>query len=274
MKKKGTKMKLKNLLNVVVLLFVIGMVLAPVCLAQDDAAAAPVAPKKITLWSLIVVGGWAMWPLGLCSLAMVAFAVLNFRQVSVKKMIPPDALSQIRAAATKRDLGTMWRVSSGTDSFFTKCLAAGLRKINPDDPAESKLAMEEAIGETVGREESQVAFWINFLSLISAVSPMIGLLGTVSGMIKAFQKIGQSGMGKPELLANNIGEALITTAAGLIIAIPCLFFYFLFRNLLNRVITTSEEQFSLILDDITGTGVTHLFEESAPAAATEEETEA
>lgn len=265
-------MKLNKLLVVFTVFVLAGLMLASVCLAQDEAAA-PAAPKKVTLWSLIVTGGWAMWPLGLCSFLMVAFAVLNFRQVSMKKMIPPAVLSQIRAAASRRDLGTLWKLSSGTDSFFTKCLAAGLRKINPDDPAASKGEMEEAIAESVGREESQVAFWINFLSLVSAVSPMIGLLGTVSGMIKAFQKIGQSGMGKPELLANNIGEALITTATGLIIAIPCLFFYFLFRNLLNRVIVTSEEQYSLILDDITGTGVTHLFEEAAPEAAAEGEAE-
>lgn len=269
-KKKGTTMKLNKLLLVFTVLMLAGLMLTSVCFAQDEEA--PAAPTKLTLMGMLKQGGWAMWPLGLCSFALVAFAVLNFRQISMKKMIPPDALSQIRTAAANRDLGTLWQVSSGTDSFFTKGLSAGLRKINPDDPPASKGHMEEAIAETVSREESQVSFWINFLSLISAVSPMIGLLGTVSGMIKAFQKIGQSGMGKPELLAANIGEALITTATGLIIAIPALFFFFLFRNMLNKVIVTSEEHYSLILDDITGTGVTHLFE--SPAAQEQEETEA
>ena len=68
------------------------------------------------------------------------------------------------------------------------------------------------------------------LSVIGATAPMIGLLGTVSGMIKAFQTIGTQGMGKPEVLAGNIGEALVTTATGLIIAIPAMLFYYSFRN--------------------------------------------
>jgi biopolymer transport protein ExbB len=71
---------------------------------------------------------------------------------------------------------------------------------------------------------------INYLSMLGSVSPMLGLLGTVSGMIKAFQNIAMGGMGKPEVLANNIGEALITTAAGLIIAIPAMTFYFIYKN--------------------------------------------
>ena len=71
---------------------------------------------------------------------------------------------------------------------------------------------------------------INYLSIIAQIAPMLGLLGTVSGMIKAFQKIGLGGMGKPELLASNIGEAMITTAAGLIIGIPAMFFYFYLKS--------------------------------------------
>jgi biopolymer transport protein ExbB len=114
--------------------------------------------------------------------------------------------------------------------------------------------MENAIAEAVGREEAQVGFWINFLSLITGVSPMIGLLGTVSGMIGAFQKIGMGGMGKPELLASNIGEALITTATGLCIAIPAMFAYFIFRNNLSRIVREAESEYSAILDALTGAG--------------------
>ena len=112
--------------------------------------------------------------------------------------------------------------------------------------------MENAIAEAVGREEAQVGFWINFLSLITGVAPMIGLLGTVSGMIGAFQKIGMGGMGKPELLASNIGEALITTATGLCIAIPAMFAYFIFRNNLSRIVREAEGEYSAILDALTG----------------------
>ena len=225
--------------------------------AQESAEPAPAAPaaKKMTLWDLIKTGGWAMWPLGLCSVGLITMVVLNFRQVSVRKMLPESALAQLRAAAKARDLETMLSAAAGAPSLFTNALLVGLRKLNPDEPEASRPAVESAIAEAVGREEAQAGFWINFLSLITAVSPMVGLLGTVSGMIGAFQKIAGGGMGKPELLAGNIGEALITTATGLIIAIPSMFFYFLFRNMLNRIIQRAEEQYSLLLDYLTGSAL-------------------
>ncbi len=129
--------------------------------------------------------------------------------------------------------------------------------------------MEGAIAEAVGREEAQVGFWINFLSLFTGISPMIGLLGTVSGMIGAFQKIGIGGMGKPELLAGNIGEALITTATGLIIAIPAMFAYFIFRNNLSRIVRDAESEYSVIIDSLTGTG--DLFAEAESSLPVEDE---
>ena len=263
MKTRWTKM--------LVLVALVGMAVMAMAQEAAPAAAAPAAAKKMTLWDLIVTGGWAMWPLGICSIGVVGFAVLNFRQVSRKKMMPEEVLAKLRAAAKDQDLGTMLQVARGTQSLFTNALAAGLRKLNPDDPAGSKPAVESAIAEAVVREESAAGFWINFLSLIMAVSPMLGLLGTVSGMIGAFQKIAGGGMGKPELLAGNIGEALITTAAGLIIAIPAMFFYFLFRNMLNRILQQAEEQYSILLDDLTGTGLTLEVEEELTPAAKEGE---
>ena len=94
---------------------------------------------------------------------------------------------------------------------------------------------------------------------------MVGLLGTVSGMIGAFGKIGSGGMGKPELLAEYIKEALFTTAAGLMIAIPAIFAFFIFRNNLSRIIRDAEGEYSFLLDALTGT--TNLFAESETAVA-------
>jgi biopolymer transport protein ExbB len=87
-------------------------------------------------------------------------------------------------------------------------------------------AMEEAsVQETAGGLKP-----INYLSIIAQIAPMLGLLGTVSGMIKAFQKIGLGGMGEPEKLAGDIGEAMVTTATGLVIGIPAMFFYFFLKS--------------------------------------------
>ncbi|NCC51167.1 MAG: MotA/TolQ/ExbB proton channel family protein [Spartobacteria bacterium] len=223
--------------------------------AQDPDAAAPDAPaKKMSLWDMLKQGGWAMWPLGLCSFFLITMVVINFRQVNRKKMMPPELVAQLKASAASDDVAGLWNSAQANECLFTRGLIAGVRHFNPEDPAASKTRMEDGISEVVGRMESQHSFWINFLSLVAAISPMIGLLGTVSGMIGAFQKIGSGGMGKPELLAADIGEALITTATGLVIAIPAMFFYFLFRNMLNRILSDSEEAYSDILDDLTGSG--------------------
>lgn len=240
-----------------IMLLVMGLwMVATWAVAQEPTApAAPAGPQKMTLLYFLKVGGWAMWPLGLCSLGMVAMAVLNFILINKKKMMPPLVLEQLKLAAHEQDLGKMLELSAHTDSLFTNSLAAGLRKLDADAPEETKPKVEAAIAETVGREEAKIGFWLNLLSLITAISPMLGLLGTVSGMIGAFQKLAAGGMGKPELLAGNIGEALITTATGLIIAIPAMFFYFLFRNLLNRIIQQAEEQFSLLMDMLMGAAV-------------------
>jgi biopolymer transport protein ExbB len=228
------------------------------------AEAPPAAPTKITLWGMIKTGGWAMWPLGLCSVGVVTMIVLNIRMVSRKALLPLGVVMPLRAAAEQRDVGQMYALARASDSLFAKGLLPGLRKINPEDPAASKPDMEGAIAEAVGREEAQVSFWINFLSLFASVAPMIGLLGTVSGMIGAFQKIGTGGMGKPELLAGNIGEALITTATGLIIAVPAIFAFFIFRNNLSRIVRDAESEYSVIIDALTGAGDLFAQAEAAP----------
>ena len=94
---------------------------------------------------------------------------------------------------------------------------------------------------------------------------MVGLLGTVSGMIGAFGKIGSGGMGKPELLAEYIKEALFTTAAGLMIAIPAIFAFFIFRNNLSRIIRDAEAAYSELVDALTGS--VNLFAETEKEAA-------
>jgi len=235
------------------LVMVIGLFAVSAAMAQEAAAGAPAESKS--LWDMIAAGGWAMWPLGLLSFAMVTMATVNYQKISLKKIMPPELLGQIKAAADQQDAQKVYDLAASNASLFTNALASGMRKFRPDDPEGSKRNVEDAIAEAVSREESQLGFWINFLSLISAVSPMTGLLGTVSGMIGAFQKIGAGGMGKPELLAGDIGQALITTATGLIIAIPAMFFYFMFRNSLNRIIQKAEGEYADILDGLTGTGM-------------------
>ena len=90
--------------------------------------------------------------------------------------------------------------------------------------------VNEAMEERAGKVLAGPMVFVQYLQVLASISPMMGLLGTVSGMVKAFRNIADQGIGKPELLANNISEALITTATGLLIAIPALMAYFYFKN--------------------------------------------
>ncbi|MBC8190539.1 MAG: MotA/TolQ/ExbB proton channel family protein [Puniceicoccaceae bacterium] len=102
--------------------------------------------------------------------------------------------------------------------------------------------------ENLEAEENSVSQWVTYLNVVASVAPMIGLLGTVSGMISAFQTIGRGGMGRPELLAGDIGEALITTATGLVIGIPAMIAYFVLKNRLNTAMIATAQAGSEVLD--------------------------
>ena len=237
--------------------------------AAAAAAASAVEARRqesnTSLWMILRSGGWAMWPLGACSIATVSLVILNFYRVRPKSLVPPALVADLRSAARGGDVGQMWTVATAADCLFGRAIAAGLRHVQLDDPAASRVKMEEAIAETASREESQYGFFVNFLALLTSMSPMWGLLGTVSGMIGAFSKIGSGGMGKPEMLAKNIGEALVCTASGLMIAITAMGFYFYFRNTLNATMKQSEKHFTEILEDLTG--VHSVFDEPHPGSA-------
>jgi biopolymer transport protein ExbB len=192
--------------------------------AQDAAAAV----KTVTFAEMWRVGGWCMWPLGLCSIATLFFVIRNILMLRTKNLLRADLKPEIEGLLARRELKGVREVCQNNPSLMTSVLDAGLERVSEDDfdPAHVMEAIEEA------GNEQMVTFMrpINYLSMIGSVAPMLGLLGTVSGMIKAFQTISAGGMGKPELLAGNIGEALITTAAGLIIAIPAMTAYFVFKN--------------------------------------------
>ena len=242
---------------------------APAAGAPPEGAASLKVEHQRTMWDLIRSGGWAMYPLGICSMITVWLAILNLQRVNLSKMVPKSVIAQLKAAAAAGDLQQLWTVATTTDSFFTRSIAAGLRQVQPDDPTGSRPKVEAAIMETAIREEANYAFFVNFLALMTSMAPLWGLIGTVSGMIGAFGKIGGSGaMGKPEILAKNISEALVCTASGLLIAITAMAFYFLFRNILNTVMKVSEGYFTEILDTLMGMENTlaHAVAQAAPAA--------
>lgn len=225
-------MKKATVLIAFMTVVLMGLFVVPVALAQD--ATAPTEEtveaevEQISLGGMLKQGGWAMYPLGLMSMAMIYFIVRNILLLREKNLLRTDLKEEIEAAIAQRDIAAAREICEANPSLMTSVLDAGLERITESDVEPSHIS--EAI-EEAGNEQ-MVSFMkpVNYLSIIGGTAPMLGLLGTVSGMIKAFQTIAGGGMGKPELLAGNIGEALITTATGLIIAIPAMICYFVFKN--------------------------------------------
>ena len=221
------KATLKMGVSIVLLLGIAG-VLASVQAQEAAAVPAAAASEGLTVGEMLKQGGWAMWPLGLFSSAMLFFIIRNAMLLRAQSLLREDLKEALEEKLAQADVNGAREVCESNPSLMTSVLDAGLERIseNDFDPAHVNEAIEDAGNEQlVGYMKS-----INYLSIIGATAPMLGLLGTVSGMIKAFQTMASGGMGKPELLAGNIGEALITTATGLIIAIPAMISYFVFKN--------------------------------------------
>ncbi len=208
----------------------LGQTPAPVSAAPAPDAAATAAAAtaaNVTLWQMWVVGGWSMYPIGALSIAAVALTILGFLATHEEKMIHMGLVPSLKDNITTGDIASAISTCTGTPSPMTNILHAGLRRITD---VYNKEAVEKAMEESATEENTVGLRNINYLSIIATIAPMFGLLGTVSGMIKAFQKIGLGGMGDPEKLANDIGEAMITTAFGLLVGIPAMFFYFFLKT--------------------------------------------
>ena len=195
------------------------------------------AGETVSLGALIQQGGWAMYPLGLFSLAMLYFIIRNSLMLRERAILRPDLKDEIEAFMRRRDVAGLRALCAEHDSLMTTVLDAGMQRVEEAGEIDPSLVMEAV--EDMSNEQ-MVGFMkpINYLSIIGGTAPMLGLLGTVSGMIKAFSVISQGGMGDPGKLAGSIGEALITTATGLVIAIPAMMAYFVFKNNFIKTLST------------------------------------
>lgn len=203
-----------------------------------------------SLFGMIQEGGWAMIPLGICSLAFLFLTIYGFMETRRSRFIPDVVLPQVRQQIAAHEIENANETLSGTSNVLARALCPALLKLRADRPNLGREQAETLLVENLEAEENALSQWINYLNVVAAVAPMIGLLGTVSGMISAFQTIGQGGMGRPELLAADIGEALITTATGLVIGIPAMIFYFILRNRLGHQMIQTTQTASELIDEI------------------------
>ncbi|HED52256.1 MAG TPA: MotA/TolQ/ExbB proton channel family protein [Gammaproteobacteria bacterium] len=178
-----------------------------------------------------------MAPIIACSI--IAFAIIAERlwTLRIRRVIPSDLAAQVWEWAKDKKLDMERMQTLRASSPLGRILAAGL--VNRDA---SREIMKEAIEDTGRHVVHELERYINTLGTIAAISPLLGLLGTVIGMIKVFSAITTQGVGNPAALAGGISEALITTAAGMVVAIPTLMAYRYFRGKIALLVIRMEQQ--------------------------------
>ena len=228
-------------------LLIMALLMAAGSVFAQEAAPAD-AVQEINLWSMIKTGGWAMWPLGGFSFFMVALIIQNLISLRPKTLLHSEMMPELLDYMLADKVKTALVYCRKHPSMFTNTFGAGLERCLDVEGAYDFAKVRESVEEASVEQMSKLMKPIDYLSIIGASAPMLGLLGTVSGMIKAFQTMGSQGMGKPELLAANIGEALITTATGLIIAIPAMFFFFAFKKGFQKTLATLGRNVGFLFD--------------------------
>lgn len=192
-----------------------------------------------------------MYPLLLCSIGTLAVAVYCFLQINPSKMLPKSQVEAIGQYMQNRDAGNAYSLCQSQPSVFAHTMSAALLKVNFERDLANKISMEQAAGETLANEETKLMQWVNYLNVFATIGPMLGLLGTVTGMIQSFDMLA-AGRSEPQDLAGGIGEAMTTTATGLFVGIPAMFFYFYFRNKLTLTISNIQKRVTFMIDLLSG----------------------
>ncbi len=186
---------------------------------------------------IVKAGGWVMAPIILCAIIAMGIVLERFWTLQPKRVLPEDLTSKIWGWVKKDALDQRQLQALHQGSPLGQILAAGL--INRDLDRD---AMKDSIEDTGRHVVHELERYLETLGTIAAISPLLGLLGTVFGMIKVFSAITSHGVGNPTVLAGGIAEALITTAAGLTVAIPALIGYRYFRNRVDTLVVDMEKE--------------------------------
>lgn len=192
----------------------------------EGAAAAPEHPH--TMIDRFIEGGWVMYPITACSIALVWLTVDLWMRTGLKKLAPPAQVAQVQDLFRAGDYVGAYQFCKANPSAFTNTSRVALSFLGDGHDA-----TEAALFTELNKANSAIQTRINYLSVIGVCTPMIGLTGTVTGMMSAFATLKTSGAGDPAKLSGAIGEVLIATASGLFIAVPAFMFFYFLRNRLQ-----------------------------------------
>lgn len=194
---------------------------------------------------IIVAGGWVMVPILICSALAMGIIGERLWSLRTKQVIPENLTAKVGAWSRNNELDDEHIQALRQSSPLGSILAAALtNRHRPRD------VMKESVEDTGRHVVHRLERFLNTLGTVAGITPLLGLLGTVLGMIKVFSSIMVHGVGEANQLAGGISEALITTAAGLCVAIPSFMFYRYFRGRVARLVVEMEEQAIALVDAI------------------------
>ena len=207
-----------------------------------------------SLLDLYREGGPVMHVIALCSVATLALGTYCALMYRKAKMMPAQIVTHLSELMARRNLASAYEYCQANPGPFTHALATALTKANYERDMFNKTAMENSITDDCFRSETKMMVVVNYLNTFAVLAPMIGLLGTVSGMITSFGAL-TAGKAEAADLAKGIGEALVATGGGLLLAIPAMFLYFFFRGQVSANMADVHKVLSHLLDLFTGEAV-------------------
>ncbi len=194
---------------------------------------------------MILAGRYMMIPIGLASLVGLTVIIERMLVLQKHKIVFPEIAGAVESMSASADLSVVRATCERHPGPFANIVMAGL------DHSENDWTIIRDVLQEAGRHESTLlSRRLGVLETVAAVSPLLGLLGTVLGMIRVFTSISAAGLGSPQVLSNGISEAMVTTAAGLIIGIPALVAYNYLNARADRIIFDLEFYSTKVLDTL------------------------
>ena len=186
---------------------------------------------------IVQSGGWLMVPILLCSIIAAAISVERLWTLQRARITPKNLLSQVWGAVKNKEMDAPQLRDLRASSPLGQVLAAGV-----SNSQRGREVMKEAMEEAASQVSHDLERYLTSLGVIASISPLLGLLGTVVGMIKVFTALMLEGAGNANVLAGGISQALITTAAGLSVAIPALMFHRFFQRRVDELMVIMEQE--------------------------------
>jgi biopolymer transport protein ExbB len=195
------------------------------------------------MYELFLKGGILMYPIAFCSIIAVGIFLERMWVLRRGRVLPRDFLIEVEDLVMRRKRPEAISLCKRNNSSIAHVVRVGI-----ENYGKKRDVIKEKIEEVGRREAASLERYINVIGTIAGVSPLLGLLGTVSGMIKSFNIISLRGVADPASLAGGISEALITTAAGLVVAIPTFVIYRYLTNKADSLILEMEENSIRMVD--------------------------